>query len=231
MDRRSRKVRSDSYIVKFRLKLRLFHANFPSAQFRVIELINKYVVTIMCGTISRSRFDLYFEKEKETIYDLDGGEKLVALYKALGPTFEAELKDNDIAGINLWIGFAFDRGNGYIAEVKLPYESREHPFERAHNLTIGPPSDTPVAVQKSKFLQPMKNRPRRGMIHSPDSWQGFSGVRRHKVYAVRGAPARNGEYRQHVRSVIDPTDAIRRTPAPGPYLDYGPVRPQVLTKD
>ena len=95
-------------------------------------------ISMMCEMINRNRFDMYFGKEKETIYDLNAGDTLVAFYRALGPMFRDEVRDKSFSGLRVWIGFAFDRGNRYIAETKMPYKSRAHAVESVHSLLKDP---------------------------------------------------------------------------------------------
>jgi hypothetical protein len=101
----------------------------PSSQKKAFD-----TVKIICQTIRKNRFDLYFENEKETAYELVASDKLIAFYRALGEKFQAELADDGTAGVHFWLGLAVTRGEGYIAEAKVPYTPKPHPFEWAHNL-------------------------------------------------------------------------------------------------
>ena len=86
-------------------------------------------LTIMCSTIQRTRFDLYFETEKETVFDLKGSASLVAFYNALGERFRTQLSSPTSAGIGFFIMFALQRGEGYIKNGDIRYVRAPHPIE------------------------------------------------------------------------------------------------------
>lgn len=92
-------------------------------------------VSILCGIITRSSFDLYMEKEKEGVHDLKGSSSLIAFYETFGSQYRQLVREDEVVGATALMALASLRGENYIRSSRLHYKSRKHTLESVYEFS------------------------------------------------------------------------------------------------